>query len=49
MHDEVFYLLARRFAKSLDATEISCVSLHQVGIDLMLTNDLAKAVTLGPP
>ena len=44
MRDEVLDLFPGRFAKSLDAAKISCVGLDQVGIELMLANDLAKAV-----
>ena len=42
--DEVFDLLPRRLAKRLHATEIGCVGLDQVWIELMLADDLAKAV-----
>ena len=44
MLDEVFHLLAGGFAKSLDAAEIGRIGLDQVGIELMLADDLAKAV-----
>ena len=44
MRDEVFHLLAGGIAKSLDAAEIGGVGLDQVGIELMLANDLAEAV-----
>ncbi len=45
MRDEVLNLLASGFAESLGTAEVDCVGLHQNGIELMLANDLAQAVT----
>ena len=42
--DEVLHLFASRFAKSLDAAEIRCVGLDQVGIELLLADDLAETI-----
>ena len=44
MGDKVLDLLSRRFAQSLRATEVRGVGLHQVGIKLMLADDLAEPV-----
>ena len=44
MRDEVFDLLAGGVAKGLDAAEVGRIGLDQVGIELMLANELAKAV-----
>ena len=43
--DEVFDLLTGGFPKSLGAAEIDGVGLDQVRVELVLTNQLAKAVT----
>jgi hypothetical protein len=43
--DKAFDLLSLRFAKGLGPTEINGVSLHQVGIELMLADKLAEAVS----
>ena len=45
MWDKAFDLLSLRFAKGLGPTEINGVSLHQVGIELMLADKLAEAVS----
>jgi hypothetical protein len=42
--DEGFDLFAGGFAKGLGAAEIDSVGLDQVGIELMLADQLAKAV-----
>ena len=42
--DEGFHLFAGGIAERLDATEIGCVGLDQVGIKLMLADELAEAV-----
>ena len=44
MRDEVFHLFAGGIAQGLDAAEIGGVGLDQVGIELMLADDLAEAV-----
>ena len=45
MHDEVLDLVTSGLTQGLSSAEIRCVGLDQVEIELMLTNDLAKAVT----
>ena len=45
MGDEVFDLFAGGIAKAFRAAEIDRVGLDEVGIKLMLANDLAEAVT----
>ena len=42
--DEGFHLLAGGLAESLGAAEIDGVGLHEIGIELVLANELAKAV-----
>ena len=44
MRDEGFHLLAGGVAKGLDAAEVGRISLDQVGIELVLANELAEAV-----
>ena len=44
MNYEGFDLLTLRCPQSLDSAKIRGVGLYQVGIELMLANDLAKAV-----
>ena len=44
MRHEVFNLFTSRIAKGFDPTEIGCIGFHQVGIELMLANQLAKTV-----
>src|SRR6266851_4183473 len=44
MGDEAFDLLAGGFAESLGAAEIDGIGLDQVGIELVLADELAKAV-----
>src|SRR5438876_9831269 len=44
MSNEVLDLLACGFAQSLDPTKISSIGLHQVGIELVLPDDLAQAI-----
>src|SRR2546425_9511034 len=44
MNYKSFDLLTLRFTKSFDSAKIRGVGLYQVGIELMLANDLAKAV-----
>ena len=44
MLDEVLHLLAVRVAQSLYAAEIGRVSLDEVGIELMLADNLAESV-----
>ena len=44
VRDEVFHLFAGGIAKRLDAAEIGCIRLDQVGIELMLADDLAESV-----
>src|SRR5438067_1977392 len=44
MSDEVFDLLTRGFAESFGAAEIDGVGLDQVGIELMLPDELAQAI-----
>jgi hypothetical protein len=44
VRDEAFYLLEGGFAESLGAAEIDGVGLDQVGIELMLADQLAEAV-----
>jgi len=45
VRDEAFDLLASGFTKSFDPTEVSRVRLDQGGVELMLTNNLAKLIT----
>jgi hypothetical protein len=42
--DEAFDLLAGGFAEGLGAAEIDGVGLHEVGIELVLADQLAEAV-----
>src|SRR5207253_10201140 len=42
--NKVFDLLARGFAQDFDSAKINGVGLHQVRIELMLANQLAKSV-----
>ena len=44
MGDEVLNLLAGRLAQGLGPAEVDGVGLDQVGIELMLADDLAEAV-----
>jgi hypothetical protein len=44
VRDEAFDLLASGFAQGLSATKIDGVGLDQVGIELMLADQLAEAV-----
>ena len=44
VRDEVFHLLAGGIAKRLDPAEIGRIRLDQVGIELMLADDLAESV-----
>ncbi len=44
MGDKAFDLLAGGFAKGLGAAEVDGVGLDQVGIELVLTDQLAEAV-----
>ncbi len=44
MSNEVFDLLARGLAQSLGAAEIGGVRLNEVGVELMLADQLTKAV-----
>ncbi len=44
MRDEVFHLFAGGIAKRLDAAEVGGIGLDQVGIELVLANNLAKAI-----
>ena len=44
MRDEVLDLFAGSIAKGLDRAEIGGIGLDQVGIELMLADDLAEAV-----
>src|SRR2546426_6160215 len=44
MNYKSFDLLTLRFTQSFDSAKIRGVRLHQVGIELMLANDLAKAI-----
>src|SRR5207302_7845728 len=44
LSDEVLNLLASGVAQSLGPAKISRIGLDQVGIELMLANDLAEAV-----
>lgn len=44
VRDEAFHLFAGSFAKRLDAAEVRCIRLDQVGIELMLANDLTETV-----
>ena len=44
MSNEILHLLASGITQGLHAAEIRCVGLDQVGIELMLANNLAKAV-----
>jgi hypothetical protein len=45
MNDEVLDLLAGGIAQGLGAAEIYGVRLHQIGIELVLPNELAEAIT----
>src|ERR1700722_1016582 len=45
MSDEGFNLLARGFAEGLRTAEIDSVRLDEVGIELVLADQLAEAVT----
>src|ERR1019366_322684 len=45
MNNEVFHLLSGGVAQRLDAAEVRCVGLHQVRIELMVADNLAKAIT----
>jgi len=49
MRYKAFDLLARGFAEGFGATEIDSVRLDQVGIELMLTDQLAQAVADSGP
>jgi len=40
MHDEVFHLLAGGLTKRPDTAEVDRIRLDQIGIELMLTDDL---------
>src|SRR5579864_7911912 len=42
--DECFDLLARGLTQGFSSAEIDCVGLHQLGIELVLANELAKAI-----
>ena len=44
MGDEVLDLFAGGFPQSLYAAEVGGVGLNQIGIELMLANDLAKTI-----
>ena len=44
MRDEVLDLFAGGIAKRLDGAEVGRIGLDQVGIELMLADDLAEAV-----
>src|SRR5207248_6935063 len=44
MNYKSFDLLTLRFTQSFDSAIIRGVGLHQVGIELVLTNDLAEAI-----
>ena len=44
MRNEGFHLLAGGITKRLDATEIGSIGLDEVGIELVLSNQLAEAV-----
>jgi hypothetical protein len=45
--DEALDLLLGRVAQGLYATEVGCVRLDRVGIELMLANQLAQAIADG--
>jgi hypothetical protein len=48
--DEVLDLLACSFAQGLGPAEVGGVCLDQIGVELVLADELAEAVrTLGPP
>jgi hypothetical protein len=40
VRDEVFHLFASGVAKGLNTAEVGSVRLNQIGIELMLTDDL---------
>jgi len=44
MNDKVLDLLTCCFPRCLGAAEVDRIGLHQVGIALMLANDLAKVI-----
>jgi hypothetical protein len=45
MGNEGFNLLARRFAKSFSATEIDGIGSHELGIEFVLTDELAEMIS----
>ena len=47
VRDEGFYLFTGSIAKRLDAAEVCRIRLDQVGIELMLTDDLAESIANG--